>query len=149
MLINLNTEDNKNPQCFRKIHFCAGHRVMNHESKCVNLHGHNYLVWVYAIADNLDNLGRVIDFSVLKEKVGGWIDQFWDHTTILNEKDIDLISVLQPINKKPVYIMPYNPTAENMAIYLLNNICPQLMRGTGVKISNIIIYETENCGAIL
>ena len=51
--------------CTRRIQFCAGHRVMGHEGKCRNLHGHNYVVFVTAQADELDSVGRVIDFSVL------------------------------------------------------------------------------------
>lgn len=27
----------------RRIQFCAGHRVRNHESKCKNIHGHKHL----------------------------------------------------------------------------------------------------------
>jgi hypothetical protein len=51
----------------RRIPFAAGHRVFQHESKCRNLHGHNYVAVLHARADaGLDALGRVIDFSVLK-----------------------------------------------------------------------------------
>ena len=78
--------------CSRKIHFCYGHRVMNHESKCATLHGHNGIIWVHATPiKGLDQLGRVIDFSVLKEKVGGWVDTYWDHTMILYEEDTKTI----------------------------------------------------------
>lgn len=135
-------------QCSRKIHFCAGHRVLNHESKCANLHGHNYVAWINAEADNLDSLGRVIDFSVLKEKVGGWIDKHWDHTTILFNHDQELISVSKQMSAyKPVWIAPFNPTAENMAEYLLNAVCPEVLKGTGVIVTEITLYETENCYA--
>ena len=132
----------------RKIHFCAGHRVLNHESKCANLHGHNYIVWVYATADNLDKLGRVIDFSVLKEIVGGWIDEHWDHTTILYKEDKELLAVQDKMSvNKPVFVADFNPTAENMANYLLEVICPKLLEGRGITVDKIVIFETENCSA--
>ena len=68
----------------RKIHFCYGHRVMGHENKCGSLHGHNGVLWIHAKAiGNLDNLGRVIDFSVIKDTVGAWVDEHWDHTMII------------------------------------------------------------------
>ena len=66
----------------RRLQFCAGHRVHDHESECRNLHGHNYVVFLTAAStsdDPLDKLGRVIDFGVLKEKFGAWIDEWWDH----------------------------------------------------------------------
>jgi len=135
-------------KCSRKIHFCAGHRVLNHESKCANLHGHNYIAWIEAEAPNLDDLGRIIDFSVLKEKVGGWIDYHWDHTTILFQEDEALINALESeMENKNLYIMPSNPTAENMAEYLLNEVCPRVLKDEGVEVTKITLYETENCYA--
>lgn len=136
--------------CSRKIHFCAGHRVMNHESKCANLHGHNYIAWIYAEAPELDAIGRVIDFSVLKERVGGWIDENWDHTTLIFERDQKLIEVLQQFEQpKPIFLCNFNPTAENMANYLMREVCPALLAETGVKVTRVVLYETENCFADL
>lgn len=134
--------------CSRRIQFCAGHRVLNHESKCANPHGHNYVVWIHARSSELDSIGRVIDFSVLKETIGKWIDLFWDHTFIVYEKDNDLFRSLMPYHKnKPLFVAPFNPTAENMANYLLKEISPRLLEGTGVEVYKIELYETENCKA--
>ena len=75
-------------ECTRRIKFDAGHRVHLHESKCRNAHGHQYIVFIYATAENLDKLGRVIDFSVLKEKFHGWIDDNWDKFTGVKQAGI-------------------------------------------------------------
>jgi 6-pyruvoyltetrahydropterin/6-carboxytetrahydropterin synthase len=133
--------------CSRKIHFCYGHRVMNHESKCATLHGHNGIIWVHATPiEGLDNLGRVIDFSVLKEKIGGWVDKHWDHTTILFEKDESTIELVKKAPAfKDLFILPTNPTAENLASYLLWQVCPKLLAGLGVIVYKIDFWETENC----
>ena len=40
-----------------------------HESKCAHLHGHNYKFEFHCTAGSLDNVGRVIDFSDIKEKL--------------------------------------------------------------------------------
>lgn len=134
--------------CSRRIQFCSGHRVMNHESKCSNPHGHNYVAWIHAISDELDPLGRIIDFSVLKEKLGGWIDINWDHTFIVYEKDIDLIKDLGKHHKnKPMWVSPFNPTAENMAEWILKEVSPMVLKGTGVTVYHVELYETENCKA--
>lgn len=135
-------------KCVRKLHFCAGHRVMGHESKCATAHGHNYYVHIFAESDELDSLGRVIDFSVLKHKIGGWIDEFWDHTFLVYQEDTEVIHALKLMpRKKEPFICSFNPTAENMAQYLLNDVCPQQLSGTGVYVSKVIVYETDNCYA--
>lgn len=130
----------------RKIHFCSGHRVLNHESKCANAHGHNYNAYFHAEADDLDSIGRVIDFSVLKEKIGGWIDTHWDHTFLVFNQDIEILKVAESLQKnKQIFICDFNPTAENMADYLLNWVCPVVLKDTGVKVTKVVLWETENC----
>lgn len=135
-------------KCVRKIHFCSGHRVLGHESKCATPHGHNYNAYITAEASSLDSLGRVIDFSVIKDKIGGWIDKFWDHTFLINEEDHELISALEKVTAhKPLFICSFNPTAENMAKYLLETVAPDSLTGTNVLVTKVVIEETENCSA--
>jgi 6-pyruvoyltetrahydropterin/6-carboxytetrahydropterin synthase len=131
----------------RKIHFCYGHRVMNHESKCATLHGHNGVVWVHVTPIiGLDKLGRVIDFSVVKNEVGNWIEANWDHTMIVFKEDLKTIELLSKApSTKALFIFDKNPTAENLAHYLLWNVCPKLLKGKGVIVHKIVFWETENC----
>lgn len=135
-------------KCVRRIHFCAGHRIMDHEGKCATVHGHNYYVELFAEADHLDSIGRVIDFSVLKEKVGGWIDHNWDHTFLVCHRDEKVIEMLKTIpRKKEPFICAFNPTAEQIAEYLLLEVCPMTLQNTGVVITKVVVYETDNCYA--
>lgn len=131
-------------QAVRIIKFDAGHRVVNHESKCRTLHGHEYKAEIYAEGD-LDSLGRVIDFGVIKEKIGTWIDENWDHTMIMYCKDEDLEKVKSCSGYKEVFVTSFNPTAENLAAFLLNSVCPVALDGTGVKVTKIKLWETSNC----
>jgi 6-pyruvoyltetrahydropterin/6-carboxytetrahydropterin synthase len=132
----------------RKLEFDAGHRVMNHESKCATLHGHRYVVEVTATAPELDLIGRVIDFSVLKARIGSWLDHNWDHTTILWDRDAETVALVGACPQfKPPFVAPFNPTAENMARYLLLHVCPLLMADTGVEVTKIRMWETPNCYA--
>lgn len=131
----------------RKLWFCAGHRVMNHESKCNNLHGHNYIVYIKAKAkeNQLDLLGRVIDFSVLKDLVNNWIQEKLDHTFMIYEKDLEVIEIFKSFKQpKEVYIMKENPTAENIAKHLLVDIIPNLLKDTNIEVESVLLYETEN-----
>ena len=128
----------------RKLEFDAAHRVMLHESKCKNLHGHRYVVEVTAQAPELDSLGRVVDFGELKQKLGSWIDENWDHQTILFKKDKPLGDAIAAQTGQPIFYLASNPTAENMANYLLKEICPTLFKGP-LKIVKITLRETPNC----
>lgn len=133
--------------CTRVLEFDAAHRVVNHESKCATLHGHRYKCEFTAQGD-LDGIGRVIDFSVLKAKIGTWLDEHWDHTTIVFFDDKETIQALMsmPRYKEP-YVTAWNPTAENMADFLLNTLCPSLLGGSGVVVTKVRVYETPNCYA--
>ncbi len=133
--------------CTRRIEFDAAHRVMRHESKCKYVHGHRYVVEASFTADNLDDRGRVIDFGVVKEVLGSWIDDHWDHTAILHEDDKPLGDMLEQSTGQTVYYLPYNPTAENIARYLLETICPKLFADKDVCCAAVRIWETPNCHA--
>lgn len=132
--------------CTRRLEFDAAHRVRQHESKCRNLHGHRYVVEVTAHAPELDMLGRVVDFGVMKERLGGWIDTHWDHQTLLWAEDRPLGEAIHQQTGQSVYYLPYNPTAENMARYLLEEICPTLFQAP-LEITQIRLWETPNCYA--
>lgn len=129
----------------RRLQFCAGHRVYGHESKCAHPHGHNYVAHITAIAEQLDGVGRVIDFGVLKDRIGGWIDRTWDHAFIAYIQDTTMCQFLLD-NQFHAYLMPSNPTAENMAAELLS-IANHLLEGTGVRVTRVDLEETENCRA--
>lgn len=135
-------------QAVRRVQFCAGHRVMGHEGKCAHLHGHNYVVFFHAEAEGLDGIGRVIDFSVLKEKLGGWVDVHWDHGFVFYEKDEEVRSLFEgSMARHKHFALPTNPTAENMGAYLLHTVGPEQLIGTGVRLVKVVIWETENCFA--
>ena len=133
--------------CTRRIQFCSGHRVFGHEGKCRHLHGHNYVAFITAQADVLDSIGRVIDFSVLKERIGGWIDREWDHGFIVWHGDEPAKAAVRSCDPFKLFELPTNPTAENMADYLLRVVCPQELGGTGVRVVSVRLWETENCYA--
>ena len=136
-------------ECTRRLKFDAGHRVHLHESKCRNAHGHQYVVFITATAEYLDKLGRIIDFSVLKEKFNGWIDENWDHGFIYYEEDHEMENALNCIEGQKKFALPYNPTAENLAKYLFNVVAVEAMKDTGITISKIVIWETENAYATI
>lgn len=137
----------------------CGHRVVGHETKCRHLHGHNYRITFACTADvgctSLDEIGRVIDFSVIKEKLCMWLEDNWDHKFLAWEED----SVIQQmsyamkdcnqfpeLNESLVWL-PFNPTAENMAHYLTEVVGPQQLAGTGVVLASVNVQETRKCSS--
>lgn len=133
--------------CTRRIEFDAAHRVMKHESNCKMLHGHRYVVEATFSSDHLDNLGRVIDFGVIKEILGQWIEDNWDHNTILNIQDKELGDQISKITGQKIYYLNSNPTAEEMADYLIKEVCPKLFSNHKISCTKIKIFETPNCYA--
>lgn len=131
----------------RRIKFCAGHRLHGHGGKCENFHGHNYVAEFYVTGEQQDAVGRVLDFSDLKNKCKGWIDENWDHSFLVYEQDSNAIEALKLVKPTRMFLMPYNPTAENMAKYLLEVVCPLVLEGTGAVATRVRIWETDEAFA--
>lgn len=133
----------------RRLEFDAAHRVPRHESKCRSLHGHRYVVEVTATAPGLDTAGRIVDFGVVKELVGGWLDREWDHTTILDGTlDAPLADFIEAHQNpgRPVVRLAGPPTAEVMARVILAR-AQELLAPCGVTVTRVRVYETPNCYA--
>lgn len=130
--------------CTRILEFDAGHRVVNHESKCKNFHGHRYKIESTFQATKLDELGRVIDFGVIKQIFGKWIDDNLDHTMILSELDRQAGELLESLGNKPVYYVDFNPTAENLVKMLFYK-ANELLGNLGLKCTHCRLWETPNC----
>ena len=150
----------------RRLEFDAGHRILGHESKCKHLHGHRYVAEITVSAPSLDELGRVVDFSILKSVVGRWVDECLDHNMILHPNDplallieqTNDVESEQPLTGgKPPFIMPSgkyaNPTAENLSHVILAVAAYLLTKHTrehglaALSVTRVRLYETPNCWA--
>lgn len=126
--------------------FSAGHRVSGHENKCAHLHGHNYRVYFKVQAPKLDKVGRVLDFSVIKDKLCNWLEDNWDHRFIMWVED-PLHSDLLKLVPRDIVSVSFNPTAENMAEHLVKHVAPIQLEGTGCTLIECKIEETRKCSA--
>ncbi len=139
-----------NVTVMKQIRFCAGHRLVGHEGRCANLHGHNYLAQIFVTGNETDALGRLVDFSVINRLFKGWIDDHWDHGMLIWEQDVAAMGALKTVEPNRVFALPYNPTAENMARYLLQEVAPELLgkvEGYQIQVSKVVVWETENSAA--
>lgn len=123
-----------------------GHRVVGHENKCRHLHGHNYRIHFVCEADQLDALGRVIDFGLINDRLCQWLEEHWDHRLMIWQEN-PLLPELQRIASEDLCIVPFNPTAEQIAQHLVHVVGPQRLAGTGIRLTSCRVDETRKCSA--
>lgn len=109
--------------------FSAAHIIRGYNGPCSRLHGHNWKVTVEAKTDVLDNLGMSVDFYLLQKKTDEIISQF-DH---------------RDLNTTPPFDQALNPTSENIARYIFDELKKHLP--AHIKLSSVAIGETEKCTA--
>jgi len=120
----------------QEMDFCYGHRLLNYEGKCRNLHGHNGRLEILLAGEKLDSRGMLLDFGDIKRLLKTWIDDHLDHKMLLCRED-PLLPVLQS-HEQPVFVMETNPTAENIARLIFEQ-----ARHLGLPIDEVRLWETE------
>ncbi|MBQ1875992.1 MAG: 6-carboxytetrahydropterin synthase QueD [Selenomonas sp.] len=106
--------------------FEAAHQVIGYPGKCARLHGHNWVVEAEVCGKELDELGMLVDFKVVKKALGDVLDRF-DHR-FLNE--------LKPFSDG------VNPTAENLARIIYGELSEaSICQGT-VHLAAVTVFES-------
>jgi len=127
-------------QIAKELHFCYGHRLMNHGGKCKRLHGHNAKVQITVESENLNSDGMVMDFSDLKREVSNWIDEQFDHQMLLH-KDDPIVAALTA-SGETFRILEVHPTAENLARLIFD-----FVKNLQFPVVEVILWETNSCFA--
>lgn len=84
----------------KRFEISAAHRLqLSYESKCTNVHGHNWIITVECKAETLNREGMVTDFTHIKQMVMDRLDH-----SILND------------------VIECNPTAENIAKWIVDHV---------------------------
>ena len=109
----------------KRMEIAAAHHLdLPYDSPCTRVHGHNYIVTIYCKADKLNAEGMVVDFAKVKAAIHGKLDH-----RFLDE------------------IFDFNPTAENMARWMCDEITEICDTGYCYKVEvqesegNIATYE--------
>lgn len=124
----------------RELSFCYGHRLLGHSGKCRHLHGHNGRAVITLETKLLDGLGMVVDFGLLKEVIGGWINETIDHKMLLHRDD-PLVPLLRQ-QGEPICTLDANPTAENIARMIF-----KVTAEKGFPVVEVQLWETDACCA--
>jgi 6-pyruvoyltetrahydropterin/6-carboxytetrahydropterin synthase len=104
--------------------FSAAHIIRGYNGPCSTLHGHNWKVTVEARTEVLDSTGMSVDFYVLQKKTEDIVVKFDHHD----------------INSIPPFDKELNPTSENIARYIYQELKKVLP--SKVNLSYVAISET-------
>ena len=120
----------------RKAHFNAAHRLYRPDwsfekndnvfGLCnnPNFHGHNYELIVSVTGEIDEETGFVIDMKVLKDLIREKIEKQLDHKNL---------------NVEVEWFKTVNPTAENIVVYIWNQLRPFIKASNELE---IVLYET-------
>lgn len=134
----------------RKGEFDAAHRVMHERVKCNNIHGHRFGYELEFSFLNEESLGYAIDFKEIKRVACAFIDDKFDHGSILNPKDEVYIKCCKDLGTKTWLMSLHgiendcNPSAEHISKELFMAIS-MLMNTDNIRLEKIVLYETPNC----
>jgi 6-pyruvoyltetrahydropterin/6-carboxytetrahydropterin synthase len=116
--------------------FAAAHQLRGYKGECERLHGHNWKVNVFVMADRLGEIDIAIDFHDLKRMTRETLAQL-DHA-YLND------------------VFPFteiNPSSENIAKWIYDTMkkkieqIPDEENGGHVRLSAITVWESETASA--
>lgn len=116
---------------FKDFTFSAAHAIRGHTRGCQNLHGHNYRVRVHLKAEQLDELGMVLDFADLKEMM----------QEILGPFDHRVINDIPPFDQR-------NTTAELFSEYVFAEVARRLADQERVRVTRVEVWENDTACAV-
>jgi len=116
-------------EIFRERVFAASHQLRGYQGRCERLHGHNWKVRVHLAADELDDIGMVLDFHVLDDIMSEAIGPF-DHVHL---NDVEPFNVL-------------NPSSENLARIIFERVRDRLPAGS-VRAIRCDVWENDRSRA--
>ena len=102
----------------------TAHQLRDYNGPCANIHGHNWKVKVEVQSEVVDDMGIVIDFTSLDEKL-------WE---VIGPFDHQLINLVAPFDK-------LNPTAENLVKFIYERL--QNILTEKVSLRKVSVWETD------
>ena len=105
-------------------HFSAAHSLREYDGPCKNLHGHNYKLEVKLKGTELNELGMLVDYKVVKDIV----------SKVLSVLDHEYLNDIPPFDT-------VNPTSENIAKYLYTELKKNLE-----MVYCVTVFESDGQG---
>ena len=108
--------------------FASAHSLRGYPGDCAKLHGHNWKIEVQVSGNKLNDIGMVIDFKEIKRHAKEVVKEL-DHTFLNDHPHFEVT----------------NPTAENIAVYLFQEI-QRRIASPDVTMHSITVWENDrNC----
>jgi 6-pyruvoyltetrahydropterin/6-carboxytetrahydropterin synthase len=127
----------------------TGHRVPNHSSKCRHIHGHRYR-WEAEIqgdiidVEGVSEQGMLIDFSAISSILNKYIHDIVDHAFLVYSGDTVMLNSLQSLGEEHrTVVMPFIPTAENLAKWAFEQVSPHISTEYGNRIRLVAMHVRE------
>lgn len=109
-------------------YFSSAHKLKGYEGKCEDLHGHNWKVEIEIEGEQLDKVGMLVDFKIIKRILKDILDR-------LDHKFLNDIEGFKEIN----------PSSENIARWIYNRVKEKLP--PGLKMVTATVWESHNSRA--
>jgi 6-pyruvoyltetrahydropterin/6-carboxytetrahydropterin synthase len=109
-------------------HIASAHQLHGYDGPCKNMHGHTWKIQMVVCAQQVDDIGLVADFKVLKTKLKEVVGPL-DHVVL---------------NDLPVF-KDINPSTENLARYIyraLSAACAPL------RLKHVQVWESDTASVI-
>ena len=105
--------------------FSSAHNLRGYKGKCEDLHGHNWRIEISAQSAKLDDIGMLLDFKYLKNKLNAVLERM-DHKYL----------------NKLAFFKKINPTSENIAKYIYDQLKPRIP-----LLDSVTVWENSTSSA--
>lgn len=107
-----------------KNHIASAHFLRGYNGPCKDLHGHTWKIEVTLLSDSLNEIGLVVDFKDVKEKLNTFLKQL-DHVCL---NDLE-------------YFKDKNPSTENIARFIFERFGPEVVP---LRMKKVQVWESDN-----
>ena len=124
----------------------CGHRISNGENFQNNLH--RFRINFTFQSKVLTSDANKINFSIAISRLCDWVEKQWDNKFLCQDNDNLVNTILgthmPELNKNEIQDLfeffvplPFDPTAEKLAVYLLDFIGPEQLKGTDIELTKV------------
>lgn len=109
--------------------FASAHQLRGYKGECEKLHGHNWKVQVYVLAERLNDIDIALDFRDFKKMT----------EEVVAPLDHGYLNDIFPFTEK-------NPSSENIAKWIFDSLRKKI-NDDYIHLSGVTVWESETASA--